>query len=108
MYSCGSLAPKMGKRRGGGGGCSDSKFQKPAEPWEFADGCVHLHAELTAIEAHRQQLARLLVQVSAIFYVKIRVNLSFVRTELGYKVGPRLRELAPRGQREPGGGIHAT
>ena len=61
-----------------------------------------------AIEAHRQQLARLLVQVSAIFYVKIRVNLSFVRTELGYKVGPRLRELAPRGQREPGGGIHAT
>ena len=28
--------------------------------------------------------------------------------KLGYKVGPRLRELAPRGQREPGGGIHAT
>ena len=64
MYSCGSLAPKMGKR-GGGGGCSDSKFQKAAEPWEYADGCVHLHAELTAIEAYGQQLARLLVQVSA-------------------------------------------
>ena len=31
-----------------------------------------------------------------------------LRTELGYKVGPRLRELAPHGQREPGGGIHAT
>ena len=29
-------------------------------------------------------------------------------TGIGYKVGPRLRELAPRGQREPGGGIHAT
>ena len=29
-------------------------------------------------------------------------------TELGYEVGPRLRVLAPRGQREPGGGIHAT
>ena len=29
-------------------------------------------------------------------------------TEMGYEVGPRLRELAPRGQREPGGGIHAT
>ena len=29
-------------------------------------------------------------------------------TELGYEVGPRLRDLAPRGQREPGGGIHAT
>ena len=29
-------------------------------------------------------------------------------TELCYKVGPRLRELASRGQWEPGGGIHAT
>ena len=63
MYSCGSLAPKMGK---GGGGCSDSKFQKKAEPWEFADGCAHLHAELTAIEEYGQQLARLLVQVSLV------------------------------------------
>ena len=29
-------------------------------------------------------------------------------TELGYKVGPRLRELAPCGQREPGRGNHET
>ena len=29
-------------------------------------------------------------------------------TELGKRVVPRLRELALRGQREPGGGIHAT
>ena len=29
-------------------------------------------------------------------------------TELGYKVLPRLRELAPYGKREPGGGIRAT
>ena len=29
-------------------------------------------------------------------------------TELGYKSCPRLRELTPRGQKEPGGGIHAT
>ena len=29
-------------------------------------------------------------------------------TEMGYKVGPRLHELAPRGQRKPVGGIHAT
>ena len=28
--------------------------------------------------------------------------------ETGYKVGPRLRELAPRDQWEAGGGIHAT
>lgn len=34
MYSCGSLAPKMGR----GGGCSDHKFKKDPEPWEFADG----------------------------------------------------------------------
>ena len=42
MYSCGSLAPKM-KR---GGGCSDAKFRKPSEPWELADGCVNLTAEM--------------------------------------------------------------
>ena len=109
MYSCGSLAPKMGKR-GGGGGCSDSKFQKPAEPWEFADGCVHLHAELTAIEAHRQELAKLLVQVSAIFYVKFAsiCHLYVLSWATTYKGGPRLRELAPRCQREPGRGIHTT
>ncbi|KAG8226263.1 hypothetical protein J437_LFUL004820 [Ladona fulva] len=44
MYSCGSLAPKMG--RGGG---SDHKFHKPSQPWELADGCVHLVAELCQI-----------------------------------------------------------
>ena len=36
MYSCGSLAPKMGR----GGGCMDHKFCKPSEPWELADGYV--------------------------------------------------------------------
>jgi hypothetical protein len=34
MYSCGSLAPKMGR----GGGCMDHKFRKPPEPWELTDG----------------------------------------------------------------------
>ena len=29
-------------------------------------------------------------------------------TELDYKKDPRLREIAPRGQREPGGRIHKT
>ena len=33
MYSCGSLAPKM--RRGG---CMDTHFHKPAEPWEKTEG----------------------------------------------------------------------
>jgi len=37
MYSCGSLAPKMGwgKREGG---CMDHKFRKEPEPWELSDG----------------------------------------------------------------------
>ncbi|GFO50483.1 hypothetical protein PoB_007698800, partial [Plakobranchus ocellatus] len=47
MYSCGSLAPKMGR----GGGCMDHQFRKPPEPWELADGCVHLLAELSHIQA---------------------------------------------------------
>ena len=33
MYLCRSLAPKM--RRGG---CMDSHFHKPAEPWEKSEG----------------------------------------------------------------------
>lgn len=45
MYSCGSLAPKMGR----GGGCMDHKFRKPPEPWELADGCVNLIAELSSL-----------------------------------------------------------
>ncbi|XP_005089198.1 uncharacterized protein LOC101848704 [Aplysia californica] len=47
MYSCGSLAPKMGR----GGGCMDHKFRKPSEPWELADGCVNLLAELSHVPA---------------------------------------------------------
>ena len=33
---------------------------------------------------------------------------AYLYTGMGKKVVPRLRELAPRGQRESGGGIHAT
>ncbi|XP_048737561.2 uncharacterized protein LOC125652410 [Ostrea edulis] len=46
MYSCGSLAPKM-LRGSRGGGCMDHQFRKPSEPWELADGCIHLIAELS-------------------------------------------------------------
>ena len=45
MYSCGSLAPKMGR----GGGCSDCKFRRPPQPWELCDGCVYLINELSSI-----------------------------------------------------------
>ncbi|CAH1263660.1 Hypp2742 [Branchiostoma lanceolatum] len=62
MYSCGSLAPKMG--RGRGGGCMDHQFRKPAEPWELTEGCVHLLAELSQIPAAVQQVAELLPQVA--------------------------------------------
>jgi len=50
MYSCGSLAPKMG--RGGGtrsGGCMDHQFTRPSELWEIGDGCLHLAAEIVLV-----------------------------------------------------------
>lgn len=60
MYSCGSLAPKMGRGRdafptdnnssGSRGGCSDCRFQRPSEPWERSDGCVYLISELLMTE----------------------------------------------------------
>jgi len=62
MYSCGSLAPKM--KRKGGGGCSDGgKFKKPSEPWEAADGCLYLICELSNIVALAQPLSDLLPSV---------------------------------------------
>jgi len=45
MYSCGSLAPKMGGRKKGGG-CMDCHFQRPSKPWERSDGCVYFLVEL--------------------------------------------------------------
>lgn len=45
MYSCGSLAPKM-KR---GGGCMDHSFKRHSEPWEVADGCIYLVAEMSSL-----------------------------------------------------------
>ncbi|XP_068210771.1 uncharacterized protein [Palaemon carinicauda] len=46
MYSCGSLAPKMGR---GSGGCSDCKFRRPPQVWEKADGFVYLASELAGV-----------------------------------------------------------
>ena len=47
MYSCGSLAPKMGR---GGGGCSNHSFKRDSQPWEMTDGCIYAVAELSAIK----------------------------------------------------------
>ncbi|XP_065058563.1 uncharacterized protein LOC135686289 [Rhopilema esculentum] len=44
MYSCGSLAPKMGR---GGGGCSNHSFKRDSQPWEMTDGCIYALAELS-------------------------------------------------------------
>ncbi|CAL1530399.1 unnamed protein product [Lymnaea stagnalis] len=56
MYSCGSLAPKMGR----GGGCMDHKFRKPPQPWELADGCVHLLAELSHVPSVNGQVSKMI------------------------------------------------
>ncbi|XP_072032350.1 uncharacterized protein [Amphiura filiformis] len=62
MYSCGSLAPKMG--RGSKGGCMDHQFKKPSEPWEFCDGCVQLLAELSSQQDLAAQVATILPAVA--------------------------------------------
>ncbi|PIK43733.1 hypothetical protein BSL78_19410 [Apostichopus japonicus] len=64
MYSCGSLAPKMGKGREGG--CMDHKFRKPSEPWELGDGCINLLAELSSIPRLSQQVSNLLPSLAKV------------------------------------------
>lgn len=54
MYSCGSLAPKMG--RGRLGGCLDRTFRRPSQPWEVTDGCVYLLAELSLVPLASQRV----------------------------------------------------
>nr|XP_054758807.1 uncharacterized protein LOC129264874 [Lytechinus pictus] len=62
MYSCGSLAPKMG--RGREGGCMDHKFRRPSEPWEKCDGYIHLLSEMSSIESLAAEVASLLPLVA--------------------------------------------
>ena len=62
MYSCGSLAPKMGR---GGGGCSDCRFRRPPQPWEKADGCVYLIGTLSSISCIHKDVAKLLPPMAA-------------------------------------------
>ncbi|KAK6182480.1 hypothetical protein SNE40_010161 [Patella caerulea] len=63
MYSCGSLAPKMG-RGNRSGGCMDHKFRKPSEPWELADGCINLLSELSTISSLSKSICQLLPTLS--------------------------------------------
>ena len=63
MYSCGSLAPKMG-RSSASAGCGDCKFKKPSEPWEAADGCLFLMSELSTLPECHEMVASMLSKAS--------------------------------------------
>ena len=60
MYSCGSLAPKMGR----GGGCMDHGFQRASQPWEKAEGAVHLVGELSLVKLAHPAVEQLLPLVA--------------------------------------------
>ena len=50
LYSCGSLAPKLGKKSGAGRiGCGNCGVTRPKAPWEATDGCVYLLRELVML-----------------------------------------------------------
>ncbi|CAG0888062.1 unnamed protein product [Cyprideis torosa] len=52
MYSCGSLAPKMG--RGDAlipGGCTHNKFRRDPHPWEVSDGALRLTGAIFATQS---------------------------------------------------------
>ena len=61
MYSCGSLAPRMRKS----GGCMDHGFQKPSQPWEKCEGCVHLVGELSKNKQALSHMSTLLPLVAS-------------------------------------------
>jgi hypothetical protein len=78
MYSCGSLAPKM--RRGG---CMDTHFHKPAEPWEKTEGCIHLLAELSQQKPMTDKVSSLLPAVAEVTrHRHYRQHLSLLETLL--------------------------
>ncbi|CAH1792996.1 unnamed protein product [Owenia fusiformis] len=77
MYSCGSLAPKMGR----GGGCMDHQFKRPSEPWETADGCVHLVAEMAPLKDLASRVSELLPDVAhAATYHQYAQHVNFLET----------------------------
>ena len=68
MYSCGSLAPKMGRggKAPGAGGCSASHhFKRPSQPWEQTDGAVRLFMELSDIAECKVELLTLITKLSS-------------------------------------------
>ncbi|KAH8028197.1 hypothetical protein HPB51_014152 [Rhipicephalus microplus] len=56
-YSCESLAPRAGLP-------TDWNYRKPSEPWELADGCIHLIAELSQVPQVSTSVAEFLPALS--------------------------------------------
>ena len=68
MYSCGSLAPKMGRggKAPGAGGCSASHhFKRPSQPWERTDGAVRLFMELSDVNDTKSDLLPMVRKISS-------------------------------------------
>jgi hypothetical protein len=60
LYSCGSLAPKLGRGSASAravGGCSDCKMTRDRMPWEATDGCIYLMRELFKLGAGADKYA---------------------------------------------------
>lgn len=78
MYSCGSLAPKMGR---GGGGCSDCRFRRPPQLWERADGCIYLAGELAGVpEAAAEVTACLPMMAEAVRHKHYTSHVTLLET----------------------------
>ena len=97
MYSCGSLAPKMG-RGNAGGGCSNAKFRRPSEPWERTDGTIYLISELS--QFHPSVAAQTLpLAAKALSYKHFPQHLVFLETvckqlpKIATRLGKRLFKM---------------
>lgn len=76
MYSCGSLAPKMGR-----GGCSDCRFRRPPQLWERADGYVYLASELAGVpDAAAEVTACLPVMAEAVRHKHYTAHITLLET----------------------------
>jgi len=107
LYSCGSLAPKMGKGRTTPPvspvgspctdtnaiemGCSSSLFKKSSQPWECADGVVHLIAELCSISG-KDSAPRMTFQKEKETTPQQKTPLISIKDSLSTQIFPMLTE----------------
>ena len=69
---------------------------------------VRLHQTQKHLKPSVIRLQTMCILTSNFILMVILMALQMLNTELGYKVGPRFRELASHGQKELRGGIHAN